>query len=168
MNAGTQVKICGVNSPAAFDAVVEGAADYLGFVFFERSPRCVTPAQAASLSARHAGGPKRVGLFVGPEAEDVQAVLDRLQLDILQLYGSAALCRDIQARFALPAWRAIGVAAPAELPGDAQGLAGFVIEAKAPAGATPPRRQRHGVGLGFAGGLESPRLLASGRRPAAG
>jgi phosphoribosylanthranilate isomerase len=167
MSAGIQVKICGVNSPAAFDAVVEGAADYLGFVFFERSPRCVTPAQAASLSARHAGGPKRVGLFVGPDAKTVQAVLDRLQLDILQLYGSAVLCRDIQARFALPAWRAIGVAEPAELPGDAQGLAGFVIEAKAPAGATRPGGNATALDWDLLAGWKAPGfwLLGGGLRP---
>ena len=43
------VKICGINSEAAFGATVEAGADYLGFVFFPHSPRAVTPAQAASL-----------------------------------------------------------------------------------------------------------------------
>jgi len=57
----TEVKICGVNSEAAFDAVIEAGADYIGFQFFERSPRFVTAEYAASLSARHEGGPLRVG-----------------------------------------------------------------------------------------------------------
>jgi len=134
----TQVKICGVNSAAAFDAVVAEAADYLGFVFFERSPRFVTAAQAAALSARHSGGPKRVGLFVEPDAQALQAVLDEVQLEVLQIYGSAAICREIRARFGLAVWRAVGVSAKAELPIDAEGLDGFVIEAKAPPGAARP------------------------------
>jgi phosphoribosylanthranilate isomerase len=127
-----------VNSAAAFDAVVEAAADYLGFVFFERSPRFVTRAQAAALSARHHGGPKRVGLFVEPDAGAIQAVLDEVPLDILQLYGDAALCRTLRARFRLPVWRAAGVSAKTELPVDGQGLDGFVIEPKPPAEATRP------------------------------
>jgi len=168
MTAGVQVKICGVNSPAAFDAVVEAAADFLGFVFFERSPRFVTPAQAAALSARHAGGPKRVGLFVDPDASAVQAVLDQLRLDVLQLYGGAAVCREIQTRFALPAWRAIGVAAPADLPLDAQGLDGFVIEAKPPAGATRPGGNATALDWGLLAGWKAPAfwLLGGGLQPA--
>jgi phosphoribosylanthranilate isomerase len=134
----TQVKICGVNSEAAFDAVVAAAADYLGLVFFERSPRHVTPAQAAALSSRCQGGPKRVGLFVAPDANAIQAVLDKVQLDVLQLYGSEAVCGKMRAHFGLPVWRAIGVSAKADLPLDVQGLDGFVIEAKAPPEATRP------------------------------
>jgi phosphoribosylanthranilate isomerase len=163
----TQVKICGVNSAAAFDAVVEEAADYLGFVFFERSPRFVTPAHAASLAARHPGGPKRVGLFVEPDAVAVQAALDKVPLDVLQLYGSAGLCREIQTRFALPVWRAIGVADPAELPVDGQGLDGFVIEAKAPAGATRPGGNATMLDWGLLTGWKAPGfwLLGGGLTP---
>ena len=60
------VKICGVNSADAIDAAAEAGADWVGFVFFRRSPRAVTPAQAAALSARATRGPQRVGLFVEP------------------------------------------------------------------------------------------------------
>jgi phosphoribosylanthranilate isomerase len=165
--ASTKVKICGVNSANAFDSVVEQAADYLGFVFFERSPRFLTPAQAATLSARHQGGPKRVGLFVEPDADAVQKVLDRVQLDVLQLYGSITLCREIQARFGLPVWRAIGVAAAAELPVDKQGLDGFVIEAKPPAGATRPGGNATAMDWGLLAGWRAPAfwLLGGGLKP---
>jgi len=47
-----RVKICGVNSPAAFDAAAEAGADWIGFVFYPPSPRYVTPGIAAGLSAR--------------------------------------------------------------------------------------------------------------------
>ena len=80
-----RVKICGINAPEAFDAAVEAGADAVGFVFFPPSPRCVTPAQAALLSARRAGGPQRVGLFVDPTDAQVAAALDTLPLDALQI-----------------------------------------------------------------------------------
>ena len=63
----TQVKICGINDPVAFDTAVEAGADWVGFVFFPPSPRYVTPETAAALSGRITGGPPRVGLFVDPD-----------------------------------------------------------------------------------------------------
>jgi phosphoribosylanthranilate isomerase len=126
------VKICGINSAAAFDATVAAGADYLGFVFFQRSPRYVTPAQAAGLTARHAGGPKRVGLFVNPTLADITAVLAEVELDILQINGS------IPAGLSRPVWRAFGAATAEDLPVAGESVAGYVAEAKPPPGASRP------------------------------
>jgi phosphoribosylanthranilate isomerase len=134
----TKIKICGINSEAAFDAVLAEATDYLGFVFFERSPRFVTPARAAALSALHTGGPLRTALFVEPQQAEIAATSRIFRPDILQIYGSAELCRQIRSEFELPVWRAIGVATQADLPADSEGIDGFVIEAKPPKGATRP------------------------------
>ncbi len=134
----TKVKICGVNSPAAYDAVVEAGADYLGLVFFEASPRFVTPTQAAALAVRAAGGPRRVGLFVAPSDAAVAATLAALRLDALQVYADAARCRALKERFGIPVWRAAGIASRDDLPVSDEGLDGFVIEPKPPAGATRP------------------------------
>ncbi len=129
----TKIKICGINDAAGFDAVVAAGADYLGFVFFPPSPRFVTPAQAATLTRRHAGGPQRVGLFVNPTPTDIAAALEVLELDVLQIYGDAAA-------FTYPGlqlWQALGVSTRAELPAEAA-VDGLVIEAKAPLGASRP------------------------------
>ena len=74
-----RVKICGINSEAAFDAAIEAGADWVGFVFFPPSPRFVTPARAAQLSLRHPGGPPRVGLFVAPTEADIGTTLAALR-----------------------------------------------------------------------------------------
>lgn len=132
-----RVKICGINDVAAFDAAVAAGADYVGFVFFPPSPRYVTPAQAAALSARHPDGPLRVGLFVDPTAEAVAAALDALRLDILQLYGRVDF-PGLRARFGLPMWRGIGVDTAADLPCDAGGADALLLEAKPPPAATRP------------------------------
>jgi phosphoribosylanthranilate isomerase len=160
----TLVKICGINSEVAFDVSVEAGADYLGFVFFNRSPRFVSARQAASLSARHAAGPRRVGLFVAPSADDIQAVLDVMALDVLQIYGDAALCRNIKAKFGLAVWQAVGVAAPDDLPDSAQGVDGFVIESKAPASASRPGGNAKAMDWTILEGWRSPLpwLLAGG------
>jgi phosphoribosylanthranilate isomerase len=159
----TKVKICGVNSEAAFDAVVEAGADYLGFVFFEPSPRFVSPEYAASLNARHEGGPLRVGLFVKPPLAVIAAALQVVKLDILQIYGSADLCRQIRSESGIKTWRSIGVGSAGDLPG-AESLDGFVIEAKAPSGATRPGGNATSMDWALLKGWNAPApwLLAGG------
>ncbi|HEY1931630.1 MAG TPA: phosphoribosylanthranilate isomerase [Acetobacteraceae bacterium] len=132
-----RVKICGLNSPAAFDAAIEAGADWVGFVFFPPSPRFVTPAQAAALSERHPGGPPRVGLFVDPTESAIADVLAKFRLDVLQLYGpvDAAALRE---RFGVTIWRAVGIDTAADLPRDAGGADALLLEAKPPPDATRP------------------------------
>ncbi len=134
----TKVKICGINDPVAFDTAVQGGADWIGFVFFPASPRFVTPARAAELTARSPGGPLRVGLFVDPTEAAIEAALREIQLDVLQLYGAPEKIPALRARFGLPVWRAKGVAAASDLPTDTGGADAWLLEAKPPAEATRP------------------------------
>jgi phosphoribosylanthranilate isomerase len=135
--SNVRVKICGMNDAAAFDTAVAAGADYVGLVFFPPSPRYVTPARAAALSARHPGGPLRVGLFVDPAIEAIASVLDAVRLDILQVYGRAEL-PGLRARFGLPVWRATGIDTSADLPREAGGADALLLEAKPPPAATRP------------------------------
>lgn len=133
-----QVKICGINDTRSFDAAVNAGADWIGFVFFPRSPRYVTPEQAAFLSSRSVSGPPRVGLFVNPTQDEIQAALALINLDILQVYGAEERLPGIKRMFGRPVWRAVGVSTAADLP-KAEGQADrLVIEAKPPEGATRP------------------------------
>lgn len=143
MAGRVRIKICGITSAAAVDAAAEAGADWIGFVFFPPSPRCVTPAQAASLSARapasdRPGAPHRVGLFVDPAEAVIAAALDAVRLDALQLYVDAQRAAAIRARFGLPVWRAVGIAGRADLPGELAGVDALVVEPKASADATRP------------------------------
>jgi phosphoribosylanthranilate isomerase len=133
------VKICGINSEAAFDAAVEAGADYIGFVFFPASPRYVTPVEAATLSARHQGAkPLRVGLFVNPGFDEVDAILHEISLDILQIHGNPPLVAALRGRFGRPVWRQLGVTTAEDFPSADEHADGYIIEAKPPAGATRP------------------------------
>jgi phosphoribosylanthranilate isomerase len=137
MPASVKVKICGVNAPVAFDTAIIAGADWVGFNFFPPSPRYVTAAQAAAISARSPGGPQRVGLFVDPTPKVIAATLDVVRLDILQIYGAPGLIGLI-ARFGLPVWHALGVADATDLPSASNGADMLVMEAKPPPGATRP------------------------------
>ena len=70
-----QVKICGINTPEALAAAAEAGADWVGFVFFPPSPRYVTPGASRRALGDLPGGPGRVGLFVEPTDEEVEAAL---------------------------------------------------------------------------------------------
>lgn len=111
-----EVKICGLSDPSGFDAAIAHGADWVGFVFFARSPRAVSPLQAAALSARHPGGAGRIGLFVRPSDEEIGRCLDQVGLDGMQIYDTAGRARAIGTRFGLPIWLACPVAARVDLP----------------------------------------------------
>lgn len=130
------VKICGLREPAGWDAAVEAGADWLGLVFFRRSPRFITITEAARLAARGTGSAGLVGLFVAPFSEDeVRAVLDAVPLTALQVYGDAPTSSE---QFGVPVWRAFGISARGDLPRTSLGAERLVIEANPPAGATRP------------------------------
>nr|WP_294507126.1 phosphoribosylanthranilate isomerase [uncultured Rhodopila sp.] len=162
-----RVKICGINDPAGFDAAVEAGADWVGFVFFPPSPRFVTPETAAGLSARLDGGPPRVGLFVEPTVAMIASVLDHLKLDVLQIYGAVETVPAIRQQFGLPIWRAFGVNTQSDLPDDAAGADGLVIEAKPPATADRPGGNATCFDWSILGGWRAPApwLLAGGLTP---
>jgi phosphoribosylanthranilate isomerase len=162
------VKICGINSAAALDAAVEAGADYIGFVFFPASPRYVTPVQAAKLSARHKGEkPLRVGLFVNPDFDKIDAVLQEISLDVLQIHGNPALVAALQDRFGRPVWRQLGVTTAEDFPGVDEIADGYVVEAKPPPGATRPGGNAVQADWQLLAkfGRAKPWLLAGGLRP---
>jgi phosphoribosylanthranilate isomerase len=164
----TQVKICGINDPLAFDTAVGAGADWVGFVFFPPSPRYVTPETAAALSRRIAGGPPRVGLFVNPDAAAIARVLDTVKLDILQIYGALDDLPAIRTRFGLPLWRAVGINSAADLPSNPSGADRLLLEAKPPAGASRPGGNATTFDWSVLRGWSAPApwLLAGGLTPA--
>ena len=112
-----RVKICGLSTPEAVDAAVAAGAGYVGFVFFGRSPRNVTPSRAAGLAARVPAGVAKVGLVVDADDAALDAILDAVPLDMMQLHGSETPARaaEIRARFGLPVMKAVGLRGAGDL-----------------------------------------------------
>lgn len=80
--------------------MVMAGADAIGFVFYPPSPRLLSHAQAATLSALVPPFVSRVGLFVNEPEASVRATIDAVGLDLLQFHGeeNEAYCRQ----FGLP------------------------------------------------------------------
>ena len=81
-----------------------GGADYLGFVFFPRSPRYVDLATAASLASLVPSGVLRVGLVVDAKTDFLNSLVTAVPLDMLQLHGGESPSRvaEIRESFGLP------------------------------------------------------------------
>lgn len=112
-----EVKICGVNSPEAARAVAESRADLAGFVFFPKSPRHVTPQQAAQIAAGLPGHIIKVALFVDPDDETIANTLSLFPFDMIQLHGSESRERVAAAksRFGRPVIKAVKLAQSSDL-----------------------------------------------------
>ena len=164
--AEVRVKICGVRDIAALEAAVEAGADWIGMVFFARSPRCIDVGTAATLSRQLRGRVPVVGLFVDPTEDDIARVLAETRLDILQLYADPDRAVRLRERFGLPVWLARGVAEAADLPVWV-GLDGLVIEAKPPAASDRPGGNGARFDWSILRGWKapSPWLLAGGLTP---
>jgi len=117
MPAEVRVKICGLTQPQDIDALVAAGAAYGGLVFFAKSPRAVSLAQARALALAAPAGLARVGLFVDADDAFLDSVLAQVPLDILQLHGHETPERvtALRARYGLPVMKAVGVAGPEDL-----------------------------------------------------
>jgi len=100
-----RIKICGITRVEDAVAAADLGADAIGLVFYERSPRRVTADQASEIVAALPPFVTTVGLFVDAAAHEVERVLARVPLDLLQFHGDepAVYC----AAFARPYIKAL-------------------------------------------------------------
>jgi phosphoribosylanthranilate isomerase len=146
----TLVKICGLRTQAEVAAAAVAGAAYVGFVFFAKSPRNLSLAEARPLAEGTPSGPRRVALTVDATDEFLAALTSEVPLDMLQLHGQEAPERvaEIRARFGLPLMKAVGIATEADLALLAEHAAvadQILVDARPPAGAEVPG----GNGLAF-------------------
>lgn len=137
------VKICGLRTLADVQAVAAARAAYIGLNFFPPSPRYVTPAQARNLALAAPPGLAKVALTVDADDAALDAIVDSMPLDMLQLHGHESPDRvaEVRARYGLPVMKVLGVRDE----GDLAPLMDFstvadqiLIDAKAPKGAVLP------------------------------
>ncbi len=83
----TRIKICGLTRETDVQAAVTAGADALGFVFYPKSPRYVSPDRAASLTMLLPPFITAVGLFVNETPEKVAQTAEIAHLSLLQFHG---------------------------------------------------------------------------------
>lgn len=116
------IKICGLSTPPTLATALDEGADYVGFVFFEPSPRHVGYEQARELGAQVRGRARTVALSVDADDARLDAITKHLGPDVFQLHGRESPDRaaEIRARYGRPVMKAIKLRGPEDL---AQGAA---------------------------------------------
>ena len=109
----TRVKICGITSVADGRAAVEAGADAIGFIFYEKSPRCVALETAAEISKSLPPFVMRVGVFVNAPEEFVTRAIADCGLTMLQFHGDET--PDFCTQFGLMSMKAFRMHGPETL-----------------------------------------------------
>jgi phosphoribosylanthranilate isomerase len=156
-----KAKICGVSTPEAVRAALDGGAGYLGFVFFPKSPRNLAPEAAARLAEPVRGRARIVALAVDPSDAEVEIIARTLRPDLIQLHGkeSPARVREVAARMGAGAVKALSVSEASDLAAAASYepvVEHLMFDAKPPADAERPG----GLGAAFDWTLLSGRRFA--------
>ena len=81
MSQMVRIKICGITNWRDAKAACDFGATALGFNFYEKSPRVVSPAQASEIISRQPKTVESVGVFVNWSAEAIIALGHAVRLD---------------------------------------------------------------------------------------
>jgi phosphoribosylanthranilate isomerase len=83
----TWVKICGMTNLEDALVAVDAGADAVGFVFYEKSPRCVTVEVAREIVAKLPEGVEKIGVFVSGSEPHWDRAIDEARLTGMQQYS---------------------------------------------------------------------------------
>ena len=119
----TAVKICGLSDPQNLQTAIDAGTRFVGFVFYEPSPRNVSFDTAWNLARAVPTSIRSVGLFVDPDDELLERVLTGIQLDMVQLHGNETPGRvaEIKDKYKMEVMKAIRVREESDL----EGIEGF-------------------------------------------
>lgn len=134
--AAVRTKVCGITSVEDAQAAVAAGADAIGLVFYAKSPRYVTPVQAAGIALAVGPFVTTVGLFVDADRASIESVLAHVPLQLLQFHGneSPAFCASFHRPFIKALRMAEGVdVSAAEHEFAAAGASGLLLDSYNPA-----------------------------------
>jgi phosphoribosylanthranilate isomerase len=104
-----KTKICGITNAVDARRAVEAGAEFLGFNFYEKSPRYVRPAAAQRIARGLPRQVKRVGVFVNEAEETVLAIAEQVGLNFVQLHGEETPAFVARVKRRVPVIKAVRV-----------------------------------------------------------
>ena len=81
------VKICGITTCEDAEMAVNYGASAIGIIFYERSPRYIHPEKVEEWISAVPEKMKKVGVFVNEKRENIKTIVEKLNLDFIQLHG---------------------------------------------------------------------------------
>ncbi|MFD1200132.1 phosphoribosylanthranilate isomerase [Brucella gallinifaecis] len=137
------IKICGLKTPEAVNAALDSGATHIGFIFFPKSPRHITPADAGRLREAAKDRAKVVAVTVDADDETLDEIMRELKPDMLQLHGHETPERVayVKKRYCLPVIKAFAIreAEDLQIIAPYKGIADrFLFDAKPPKGSDLP------------------------------
>ena len=105
-----RVKICGLTTLDTLSGAINAGAAYVGFVFYEKSPRHLSIEKASQMAKAVPEGICKTALVVDPTDNDLDLLLDKIPVDMIQLHGheSAERVSEVKDKFGLPVMKAVG------------------------------------------------------------
>lgn len=102
-----KVKICGITNLKDALKAVELGADALGFVFYRKSPRYISPFKAKRIISKIPPFIECVGVFVDEKKEFVKKILRFCKINVLQFHGreSPTYCDSFKGYKVIKAFR---------------------------------------------------------------
>ncbi|MBK8564172.1 MAG: phosphoribosylanthranilate isomerase [Saprospiraceae bacterium] len=105
-----KLKICGLKHPANVHQLLTLKPDYIGFIFYKKSPRYVGEVADLDWVKNLPGSSRKVGVFVNEAVEAVENIAAALGLQVVQLHGEETpeICNALKMS-GLKVWKAFGV-----------------------------------------------------------
>lgn len=137
------IKICGLKTDEALQAALGNGASHVGFIFFAKSPRNISPEDAGRLREAARGRAKAVAVTVDADDTFLDEIVAAMAPDMIQLHGKETPVRvaEVKARYGLPVMKAFSIREAADFEAIAPyvGVADrLLFDAKPPAGSELP------------------------------
>lgn len=138
-----EIKICGVTTPEAIETAINNGARYIGFIFFAKSPRHLEIDKAQNLRSLVKKPVRLVAVTVDADDATVEAIVQKVKPDILQLHGheTPERVKQLGTTYRLPIIKAFSIRQQSDFAQIAayRGVADmFLFDAKAPEGSQLP------------------------------
>ena len=106
-----EIKICGINDKNSMLTAIDAEADYIGLVFYEKSPRDLELVTAEFLTTFRNKKSKIVALTVDAKDEFIYEIQQKIAPDYFQLHGNETptRCKEIRSKFNTPIIKGLGI-----------------------------------------------------------